>query len=148
MRHPLLALALVAGLGACHREPQPPGAQVESAVVTLPAVPGRPGAAYFMITTNQAAHLTGISSPKVGRIELHESMSHQGMSTMRPLASVAIGPATPLAFAPGGKHAMLYDISPDVAAGSRIRLNFAFDTLPAVSVDAEVRSAGAGHAND
>ena len=41
---------------------------VERAVVTLPAVPGRPGAAYFTLRSNGDRHrLAGISSARIAR---------------------------------------------------------------------------------
>lgn len=148
MRHAIPILAALAGLAACNSASETPHATVENARVVLPPIPDRPGAAYFMLTATKAAHLTGISSPEVGRIELHESMSHGTMSMMRPLANVAVTPGTPLAFAPGGKHAMLYDIAPNVRASGTMRLTFTFDSLPPVTMDAEVRDAGAGNVGD
>jgi len=146
MRSLVPALAVSLALAACHGAPETPHATVTGAVVTLPPIPDRPGVAYFMAETTQPTRLTGIASPAIGRIELHESMMQGNMSTMRPLAAVPVTPGTPTAFAPGGKHAMLYDIAPSVRAGGTVRLTFTFEGLPPVSVDAEVRDFGAGHA--
>jgi len=137
---------MLAALAACHGAPQTPHATVTAATVTLPPIPDRPGVAYFMAETTQPTRLTGITSPAIGRIELHESMTEGTMATMRPLANVPVTPGTPTAFAPGGKHAMLYDIAPSVRAGGTVRLIFHFEDLPPVDVDAEVRDFGAGHA--
>jgi copper(I)-binding protein len=43
---------------------------------------------------------------------------------------------------------MLYDIARNVRVGGTVRLTFTFDTLPPVTVDAEVRDAGAGNVGD
>ncbi|WP_129791185.1 copper chaperone PCu(A)C [Sphingosinicella sp. CPCC 101087] len=142
---PIIALLLLAP--ACSREPDPPGVTVENAVATLPAVPGRPGAAYFVLRTNvDPTRLTGIESPRVGRVELHETMEHAGTARMAPLADAGFTPDAPLQFAPGGRHAMLFDMDPALRVGDRLTLTFRFDPAPPVTVEAEVRGPGdAGH---
>ena len=143
---PILFMLLLAP--ACSREPEPPRASVEDAVVTLPAVSGRPGAAYFMLRTNHdPTRLTGIDSPRVGRIELHQTIDAGGMARMAPLADAAFSPGAPLHFAPGGRHAMLFDMDPALRVGDRLTLTFRLDPAPPVTVEAEVRGPGdAGHA--
>jgi len=147
MRILVPALAIPLALCACQSPPQPAGATVTDAVVRLPPVPGRPGAAYFTIRANRDTRLIGVASPAVGRIELHESMARGDMMTMRPIADVPVTPDAPVVFAPGGKHAMLYDIAPGVQAGGTVRLTFTFEGLPPVSIDAEVQGFGAAHAD-
>jgi periplasmic copper chaperone A len=144
-----IALLLTAFLAAaCERAPEEPRVTVADAVVTLPAAPGRPGAAYFTLTTNHdPTRLLAISSPNARRIELHETMGMGGMSRMAPLADAGFWPDHPLTFAPGGRHAMLFDLDPRLRPGSRIRLTFRFDPAPPVTVEAEVRAPGdSGHA--
>jgi copper(I)-binding protein len=136
---PIVAALLLAGCA-----PGNPRASVTNAVVTLPAVPGRPGAAYFTLLSNRPARLTAITSPQVGRIELHETMSMNGMSRMEPLHEVAIAAGTPLIFQPGGRHAMLYDVAPTLRRGQRVALTFTIEPFPPVTVEAEVRGPGEG----
>ena len=134
---PLVAFALLS-CDAAQRE----AVTVSDAIVTLPAVPGRPGAGYFTIRSGlDNVRLTGIASPQIGRIELHETMQHGGMHRMAPIAAVPIG-REPVRFAPGGRHAMLFDVRPDVAVGQTIALTFRFDGAPEVNVQAEVRAPG------
>ena len=143
---PILTMLLLAA--ACSTEPAPPQVIVEDAVVTLPAVAGRPGAAYFMLRTNHApTRLVGIDSPRIGRIELHETMTGNGMARMAPLADASFSPDQPLHFAPGGRHAMLFDVDPALRIGDRLTLTFRFDPAPPATVEAEVRGPGdaAGH---
>jgi hypothetical protein len=143
---PILFVLLLAP--ACNREPEPPRASVENVVVTLPAIPGRPGAAYFMLRTNHdPTRLTGIESPRVGRIELHQTTESGGVARMAPLADATFSPGEPLHFAPGGRHAMLFDVDPVLRVGDRLTLVFRLDPAPPVTVEAEVRAPGdAGHA--
>ena len=143
---PILAVLLLAA--ACSSEPEPPRVIVEDAVVTLPAVSGRPGAAYFMLRTNHGpTRLVGIDSPRIGRIELHETTGGGGMTRMAPLADASFSPDEPLHFAPGGRHAMLFDVDPGLRVGDRVTLTFRFDPAPPATVESEVRGPGdAGHA--
>jgi copper(I)-binding protein len=144
---PILALALApAALAACNSEPAPPTVIVEHVVVNLPAVPGRPGAAYFRLRSNtDPAKLLNVTSPLVQRVELHESMAKDGMSRMAPVEATSFPGTGVLSFKPGGKHAMLYGIDPSVKAGGKIPITFTFDPAPAVTVEAKVEAAGDGH---
>jgi len=147
MRILVPTLATLLALCACEATPENPAATVTDAVVKLPPVPGRPGAAYFTIRANRETRLTGISSPAAQRIELHESVTRGNMMTMRPIADVPVTLGSSVVFAPGGKHAMLFDISPTVQPGGTMRLTLTFDGLPPVSVDARVEGFGAEHAD-
>jgi copper(I)-binding protein len=124
-------------LSGCGRgDGGPPLVRAEEVVVTLPGVAGRPGAAYFDLETNrEGTRLVGIASPAARRIEMHEA-------GMRPAASFSFSPAEPLRFAPGGRHAMLFDLDPALRPGARITLTFSFDGAPPVITEAEVRAPG------
>jgi periplasmic copper chaperone A len=138
-----LAALLLAG---CDAKPPEAAAAVEQAWVQLPAVPGRPGAAYFTLRSNaNSGRLISVTSPRVGRIELHGTSMEGGVARMRPLSEPSIENGE-LVFAPGGNHAMLFDIDPALKAGDRMPLTFALDPLAAVSVEADVRAFGEGHA--
>ena len=121
--------------------------QCEDAVITLPAIAGRPGAGYFTLATNvDPTRLVAISSPAVERIELHQTISENGRSRMVTIDRPAFSPATPLRFEPGGRHLMLFGIDPSLRPGDHVRLSFRFDPAPPVEVEAEIRAAGdAGH---
>jgi len=140
------ALAAATFLLGCARAPAEPQVSVEGAVVTVPAVPGGPGAAYFtLVTNNDPSRLVSISSPSVQRIELHETREENGRTGMRPLTEDAttFGPAEPLRFAPGGKHAMLMGVDPNLRPGGKVILRFQVEPLPQpIIVEAEVRGPG------
>lgn len=118
-------------------------AEVRQAWARLPVLADRPGAAYFtLVGGKEADRLIAISSPRVERIELHEGGSHGGMATMRPIDSVAVGVGEQVAFAPGGRHAMLFGIDPALQAGQRLPLTFRFASGLEVGAEAELRAAG------
>jgi periplasmic copper chaperone A len=131
-----LAGVLLTGCGADAPE-------VTNAWVRLPAVTGRPAAAYFTLAAaDQPRVLTAVRSSIAGRTELHESMAHGAGMTMRPLARVPVPAGQALSFAPGGKHVMLFDISADAKPGTRTTLTLEFADRSVVNTPAEIRGAG------
>ena len=139
----LPVLALLGALAGCHRGlgPLP---TVDHAWVRLAAVPGRPSAAYFTLHGGTGpARLVAVASPDAGDIELHDSMTNAGgMMTMTPLDGVDVAPGGTVAFAPGGKHAMVYGLAPGIAPGGRVKLSFRFAKGQPAVLDA--RTVGAG----
>ena len=116
-----------------------PRVEVKGARITLPAVKGRPGAGYFTLTAaGLPERLANISSARVQRIELHESMA----GGMGPLKDGSFPGKGRLSFEPGGKHAMLFGIDPALQVGDRVPLTFTFERAPAVTVEAEVQGPG------
>jgi copper(I)-binding protein len=140
----ILATSALLAASACDRGPPPlPAVEVDGAVVTLPAVAGRPGAAYFTLRTgNDPMRLVAITSPMVKRIELHETREEGGVSKMTPIQDRSFPPGGELEFRSGGRHAMLFGIDPTLRPGGNIPLTFTFDPAPAVTVEAQVRAAG------
>ncbi len=140
-------LACLLALAACNQPSTEAAVIVEDAVVTLPVVPGRPGAAYFTVRTSGPENrLMAIASPRIGRIELHETVTENQVSRMVPLRDSTITAGRPLKFEPGGGHAMLFEIDPSLTVGGTVPLVFHFDPAEPVTVEAQVRSAGdTGH---
>lgn len=133
-------LLLPVALAACG---QPRQLYVDHAYVRLPAVAGRPGVAYFTIHGGPApATLISVSSPVVVRSELHETMTHGSMSSMAPMKEVSVPARATLQFAPGGRHAMLFDINKQVEKGGTIKLVFTFSNSERIEVEAPVIGAG------
>jgi len=132
----LAAAVALAGCGTA--EQQQPSVQITDTIVTMPAAAGRPGAAYFRLEANAAVRLTGVASPSAARVELHET-------GMRRVEAIGLAPGEPLVFAPGGGHAMMFELDPSLRPGQRIALTFRFDGAPPVTAEAEVRRAGDVH---
>jgi periplasmic copper chaperone A len=147
---PLAAAALaISPLAACDRPARgEPVVEVEEAWVRLPAVPGRPAAAYFTLRAyNADIRLAGVTSPEAERVELHDTRMENGVMRMAPLERAVIPAGRELAFEPGGAHAMLFGVSEGVRPGGRMALTFTFEGAAPIDVQAEVRAAGddAGH---
>lgn len=138
--------AILLALASCEARPAEPRVTVEEAWVQLPVVSGRPGSAYFTLTTNNdPTKLVAVSSPRIERIELHETRMEGQTMRMGPLADPVFPDDRRLRFVPGGKHAMLFGIDPSLKAGDRIPLTFTFDPAPPVTTQAEVRAFGVDH---
>ncbi|MBO9621360.1 MAG: copper chaperone PCu(A)C [Sphingomonas sp.] len=135
----IVAVALLAA--ACQQ--QPVETKVERAWVRLPAAAGRPGAAYFTVRGGSKGDtLLQVSTPAAVRAELHETMDHAGMKSMQPVHDLAVPSGGTLAFAPGGKHVMLFDVGPAVKPGDQVPLALAFASGRKIEVQAKVVGPG------
>ena len=141
-----LVFASLAGtllLAGCDRPPPDGTVRVSDVWVRLPAAKSRPGGAYFrMEAGSEGTRLVGVSSPSVRWIELHETETKGGKARMKQRKEIEFPSRGELVFEPGGRHAMLFGISPKVKPGDRIPLTFSFNVAPPITVEAEVRSAG------
>ena len=138
-----LVPALLLVLAGCAK-PAPTAPGIDGAWVRLAAVPGRPGAAYFTLHGGPVAtRLVKVESERVATIELHESMKGMsGMMSMRPLAGVDLPAGGTVAFAPGGNHAMLLGIRPEVKPGDTLPLAFRLADGNRLVASAKVIGAG------
>ena len=130
-------LLVLAGLAGC----QPaPGISVDDPWVR--AVP--PGASatagYFVLANGGAADrvLESVSGGDAVRVEIHETSMADGVMRMRRLDSVIIPAGQSVAFAPGGRHLMLF-ADPLPAAGSTVTLELGFADGEVLTVEAPVR---------
>jgi copper(I)-binding protein len=139
-----ISAAVLLALASCNSDRPEPGVTVSDAWVQLPAVKGRPGAAYFTLASNNdPAKLIAITSPRIERIELHGTVDRGGVSRMQKLTPEdLVFPDGVMTFAPGGRHAMLFGIDPALKAGDRVTITFDLEPMAAISVEAEVRAFG------
>lgn len=151
MRSTVSVLAILLALSACgqaaHNDHNAGVTNTASAtagpIVRLHAVPGRPAAGYFdyRVTGDRGA-LLSVSSPQAGRIELHETMAHGNMTSMRPIERLAVRDGETLSFRPGGRHLMLFDIDRSVPAGGRIALILHFERGDPATISATLVPTG------
>lgn len=123
----VMALALGAAVMTGCTSPDTP--TVEQAWVRLGAVPSRPSALYFTLHGGPLpVTLIGVTTDVTVSSEMHESMAKGGMTTMAPLARLAVPARADIVFAPGGRHVMLFDVNPGIKPGGRrpvVTLSFA-----------------------
>ncbi|WP_375398682.1 copper chaperone PCu(A)C [uncultured Sphingomonas sp.] len=136
----LLATMLLLAATGCQRKEM---VSVGDAWIRLGAVPRSPGVAYFTLHGGpRDMVLLSVTSPNVIRTEMHESMTRSGMATMAPMATVALPARATMAFAPGGKHVMLFDVNPAIKRGGVQTLRFTFADGLILMRDARVVAAG------
>lgn len=141
MRRAIILAFALAVLAGC--APQAPRDPVTEAWVRLPAVEGRPAAAYFTLNGKEIEDtLIAVESPMAQRVELHESREQGGRMTMKPIETVVVPANDAVLFEPGGKHAMLFDVDPRIRPGARLTLDFRFDSGRDVRLDVPTVAAG------
>lgn len=148
---PLLVLALA----ACQQPAQPveneaakeamgpeakPGLALSDGKLVLNAVKGNPGAAYFTLANNsdKPVKLAAVYIDGAGRAEMHETSG----GSMGPLQPPELPPGSNLTFAPGGKHAMAFELDPRIAAGGSVEMTLTFADGDKLSAPLKVESAG------
>jgi len=142
------AAAAMLALASCNVDRSNPTVSVSDAWVQLPVVKGRPGAAYFKLASNNdPTKLVSVTSPRIGRIELHGTVEEGGLSRMQKLRPEDLVFPSDLAmtFAPGGRHAMLFGIDPSLKPGDKVTLTFNLEPMAPVIAEAEVRAFGTSH---
>ena len=138
MKSALLLVPAIVALSACQ---QPKDVSAGKAWIRLAAVPSNPSAAYFTLKGGaKDATLTGVSTPAAVRSEMHESMNAGGVMSMAPLKLIALRAGGEVAFAPGGKHVMLYGLK--AQAGGSVPLTFTFADGKTLTAQAKVVGAG------
>ena len=137
-----VAIAAVALVAGCQQAPK--DASVDGAWVRLPAVTGNPGAAYFTLHGGtKDGVLVAVGAKFAVRTELHESMKgDHGMMTMAPLKQVSFAPGETVAFEPGGRHVMLFDVSPTLKPGEKAPVTLSFADGKTITVEAIIVGAG------
>ena len=70
---------------------------------------------------------------------MHESMAKDGMMTMKPVESVDVPAKGTIAFAPGGKHLMLWGVNDTAISRGKMQLTFLMGNGDRLLVDAVIR---------
>jgi copper(I)-binding protein len=141
LRPAFVAVACVAALSGCNAQDD---IYVTDAWVRLPAVQGRPAAAYFTLHGySKDSALINVMSPVAIKSEMHETMAKGSMTSMAPIERVPLPADSTVAFAPGGRHVMLFDVNRAIRPGSTVPLQLTFTGFPRIEVDAVAVAAGA-----
>jgi copper(I)-binding protein len=136
----LIALAALAVSGCTEK----PVLNVTDVTVRLPAVPRGPAAAYFTVHGGPVAdRLIEVTSENAIRAEMHESMAHQGVSSMKPIeGGVAIPAKSTVKFESGGKHVMFFDVNPALQPPRSMPIKFIFASGDRIIVNATLLRPG------
>ncbi|MBU6374193.1 MAG: copper chaperone PCu(A)C [Alphaproteobacteria bacterium] len=157
MRTWVLAFGLGAALAACSppaakQEAAPPAAEAPAPAATPvvsdawapPTMGGSKMAVGYLTIANPGGapdRLVSIASPKAGKVDVHEMKMDGAMMTMAPVAGgVEIPAGGQVAFAPGGLHLMLADLTGPLAVGDTVPLTLTFEKAGAVEATLTVRA--------
>ncbi|AOF96634.1 copper chaperone PCu(A)C [Sphingobium sp. RAC03] len=139
MRAPfaLIALAAPLALTACgDRAPS----YIDQAWVRLSPNKESPSAGYFIAHGGDAGvQIRGVLTAYAVRVEMHESVMDKGVMTMKPIDSVDVPAKGEVAFAPGGKHLMLWGINDAAINQGKMELTFLMSDGKRLLVDAVIR---------
>ncbi len=136
----LVPFALAAALSACSPDPV---LGVETASIWVSPVPGRPAAGYVTIKggpTDQ--YLEFATVPYAQRTEMHETVTEGGRTTMKPILRVPVPARATVEFRPGGRHLMIFGLSPTAVTEGRTPMVLRFSDGSEVSYNAFVRVQG------
>ena len=119
---------------------------VDQAWIRISPNKDMPSAGYFVVHGGETpVELRDVLTDRALRVEMHESIDKGGKMTMQAIKAVAIPAKTQVAFAPGGKHLMLWGVNPEAVQQGKVPLTFLFsDGGGRIIVDAIVQKAGAG----
>lgn len=132
-----LALPLTLALGACG-DPAP--TYIDQAYVRLSPNKDSPSAGYFVAHGGETGtQLRGVLTDYALKVEMHESMNEGGMVKMAPLSSVDIPAKSTVAFAPGGKHLMLWGVNDTAIGRGKMQLTFLLANGDRLLVDAVIQ---------
>jgi len=150
--HSLLVLAAMLGCLAvtgCQQRESPTVAKSEEAAadvelgearLTLPAVKGNPGAAYFTVVnrTAQPLSLIGVEVAGAERTEMHDG----GGANMTQVDRVTVPAGGNVAFIPTGYHAMVFGVPASLKVDGHAQITLKFEDGRRVSASAQVRAPG------
>lgn len=137
----LLTAVLLPVAGACATAEPPRTGRIVSSAWARPADSGATSGAYLTIINadSSSVELVGASSAVALAAEVHETMTHEGMSHMMARTAVAIAPRDSLVMKSGGLHIMLLQLTRPLAVGDTIPLTLRFSAGDSVMVNVPVR---------
>lgn len=117
-----------------------PGVAVSNGKLVLPAVKGRPGAAYFDLANTGSATVTlaAVQIDGAGKAEMHETKDGK----MNSLPKLDVPPASTVSFARGGKHVMVFDLDDKIVAGGTAEMTLTFADGDKISTPVAIEPAG------
>ncbi len=123
----------------------PTGLTVTNARLMLPPVAGNPAAIYFDLT-NDGSRAVAVRRADVADAKsasMHDTVESNGQMTMGEMGPMVIPAGETIKFEPAGKHVMVFELSPEIAAGGTTEMTLTVAGGDKVSFDVPVEAAGA-----
>lgn len=100
---------------------------VVSGHIVMGATPDRPAVGYFRVQGGpRPVQLVAVTSDLAQRVEMHETVRENGVTTMKPLVSADVPAKGELVFKQGGKHLMIWHINPAAVRMGKLTMAFVF----------------------
>lgn len=138
----LVALALVATtLSACNDSGESRQVlRVASGHIVMPVSPDRPAAGYFTVEGGSApVELVAVTSDLAQRVEMHQTVKEDGLTTMKALVRSPVPVQGKLEFKPGGNHLMIWNINGAAVRAGRLPMVFIFSNNDRILFDLSIR---------
>jgi hypothetical protein len=111
------------------------------------ATPGgaRTGAAYMTLTNIGASadRLLSAATPLADNIQFHKETEDDGVSRMREVHSVDLGPGAKIVFKPGDMHMMIVGLKQPLTEGQTFPLTLQFEKAGNIVVTVPIEKVGA-----
>jgi copper(I)-binding protein len=143
----LAALILTfAAIAAISQMAKAAGITVENAYARASIGAVKSGAVYLTIIneTDRPDRLLRAASDVAGRAAVHVHLMDNDVMTMDEVTCLIIPARNKIAFAPGGLHVMLLDLTSPLKEGGEISLRLTFAHAGEIAIDVPVKSATAG----
>lgn len=100
---------------------------VVSGHIVMGATADRPAVGYFRVEGGpRDVELVAVTSDLAQRVEMHESVRENGMTTMKPLLRAPVPAKGELVFKQGGKHLMIWGINGAAVRAGKLPMAFVF----------------------
>lgn len=115
--------------------------RVASGHIVAPATPDRPAAAYFTIEGGSVpVDLVAVTADLAQRVEMHETVREDGMTSMRELARAPVPVQGKLEFKPGAKHVMVWGINGAAIRAEYLPMVFIFSNNDRIMFDMTIKT--------
>lgn len=95
--------------------------------IMLPATPDRPAAGYFTVEGGGApVELVAVTTELAQRVEMHQTVRENGMTSMKELLSAPVPVQGKLEFKPGANHLMIWAINGAAVRAGKLPMVFIF----------------------
>lgn len=112
--------------------------------MVLAPVEGNPAAIYFDLTYagDKGISLTGAEVKGAKSSQIHDTMEWSGKMEMGEAPPIAMQKGDSVSFAPGGKHVMVFDPSPELKAGGKTEVTLKIMGGDSYSFTVPINAAG------
>ncbi|WP_373492358.1 copper chaperone PCu(A)C [Parasphingorhabdus sp.] len=115
----------------------------DKAVVNLSPVEGNPSAGYMDLHGGRLdVELVAVTSDDVLRMEMHETVEKDGMTSMNKIKSIPVPAGKTVKLEPGGKHLMIWGVGEGSINRRLLTMTLIYSNNDRIQINAVVKKAG------